>query len=164
VSVVPLFFIFWHFTDSAGISAVMAVVMVIAGFLFSAVASYMAGLVGSSNNPVSGITISTILVSALLLLGLGLKSPAGPVAAILIGGVVCCAAAIGGANLQDLKCGMLVGATPWQQQVMQIIGVVVAAFVMAPVLNLLHDAYGIGKKLGAPQANLMKTIAEGMFS
>jgi putative OPT family oligopeptide transporter len=163
-SVVPLFFIFWHFTGSAWISAVMAVVMVIAGFLFSAVASYMAGLVGSSNNPVSGITISTILVSALLLLLLGLKSPAGPVAAILIGGVVCCAAAIGGDNLQDLKCGQLVGSTPWKQQVMQILGVVVAAFAMAPVLNLLNDAYKIGSDgLPAPQANLMGTVAKGVF-
>jgi putative OPT family oligopeptide transporter len=165
VSVVPLFFIFWHFTDSVGISAVMAVVMVIAGFLFSAVASYMAGLVGSSNNPVSGITISTILVSALLLLGLGLKSPAGPVAAILIGGVVCCAAAIGGDNLQDLKCGQLVGSTPWKQQVMQILGVVVAALAMAPILNLLNNAYKIGSPgLPAPQANLMGTVAKGVFA
>jgi putative OPT family oligopeptide transporter len=163
-SVLPLFFIFWHFTGSAWVSAVMAVVMVIAGFLFSAVASYMAGLVGSSNNPVSGITISTILVSALLLLGLGLKTPAGPIAAVLIGGVVCCAAAIGGDNLQDLKCGQLVGSTPWKQQVMQILGVVVAAFAMAPVLNLLNDAYHIGSKaLPAPQANLMGTVAFGVF-
>lgn len=163
-SVVPLFFIFWHFTGSAWVSAVMAVVMVIAGFLFSAVASYMAGLVGSSNNPVSGITISTILVSALLLLALGLKTPAGPIAAVLIGGVVCCAAAIGGDNLQDLKCGQLVGSTPWKQQVMQILGVIVAAFVMAPVLNLLNNAYTIGSKaLPAPQANLMGTVAFGVF-
>jgi putative OPT family oligopeptide transporter len=163
VSVVPLFLIFWHFTDSPGISAVMAVVMLIAGFLFSAVASYMAGLVGSSNNPVSGITVSTILVSALLLLGLGLGPKAGPIAAILIGGVVCCAAAIGGDNLQDLKCGQLVGSTPWKQQTMQILGVVVAAFVMAPILNLLHNAYGIGDKLQAPQASLMGTVAFGVF-
>ena len=163
-SVIPLFFIFWHFTSSSWVSAVMAVVMVIAGFLFSAVASYMAGLVGSSNNPVSGITISTILVSALLLLALGLESPAGPIAAVLIGGVVCCAAAIGGDNLQDLKCGQLVGSTPWKQQTMQILGVIVAAFAMAPVLNLLNDAYHIGSKaLPAPQANLMGTVAFGVF-
>ena len=164
VSVVPLFFTFWHFTDSPAISAVMAVVMVIAGFLFSAVASYMAGLVGSSNNPVSGITISTILVAALLLLGLGLHSPSGPIAALLIGGVVCCAAAIGGDNLQDLKCGQLVGSTPWKQQTMQIIGVVIAALVMAPVLNVLNNAYTIGSEhLSAPQANLMGTVAFGVF-
>ena len=165
VSVIPLFFIFNHFVHSIGISAVMAVVMIIAGFLFSAVASYMAGLVGSSNNPVSGITISTILVSALLLLAMGLESPAGPVAAILIGGVVCCAAAIGGDNLQDLKCGQLVGSTPWKQQVMQILGVVVAAFAMAPILNVLNDAYHIGSDgLPAPQAGLMATVAKGVFA
>lgn len=164
VSVVPLFLIFLHFTGSVGISAVMAVVMIIAGFLFSAVASYMAGLVGSSNNPVSGITISTILVSALLLLALGVDSKAGPIAAILIGGIVCCAAAIGADNLQDLKCGQLVGSTPWKQQVMQIVGVVVAALVMAPLLNVLDQAYHIGSKgLPAPQANLMGSVAKGVF-
>jgi putative OPT family oligopeptide transporter len=167
-SVVPLFFIFDHFTGSIGISAVMAVVMLIAGFLFSAVASYMAGLVGSSNNPVSGITISTILVSALLLLAMGMKGGAGgagPVAAILIGGVVCCAAAIGGDNLQDLKCGQLVGSTPWKQQVMQIVGVVIAAVLMAPILNLLNDSYHIGSDhLPAPQASLMASVAGGVFN
>jgi uncharacterized oligopeptide transporter (OPT) family protein len=161
--VIPLFFIFFHFTGSLPVSIVMSIVVIVAGFLFSAVASYMAGLVGSSNNPVSGITISTILVSALLLLGMGMESPAGPVAAILIGGVVCCAAAIGGDNLQDLKCGQIVGSTPWKQQTMQILGVVVAAPLMAPVLNLLHAGYGIGDKLPAPQANLMGTVSFGVF-
>jgi putative OPT family oligopeptide transporter len=166
--VIPLFFIFNHFTDSIAISAVMAVVMLVAGFLFSAVASYMAGLVGSSNNPVSGITISTILVSALLLLAMGMKGGAGgagPVAAILIGGGVCCAAAIGGDNMQDLKCGQLVGSTPWKQQVMQIIGVVVAAVAMAPILNLLNDSYHIGSEhLPAPQAGLMASVSGGVFN
>jgi putative OPT family oligopeptide transporter len=138
--------------------------MIVAGFLFSAVASYMAGLVGSSNNPVSGITISTILVASLLLLAMGLGGKAGPIAAILIGGVVCCAAAIGGDNLQDLKCGQLVGSTPWKQQVMQILGVVVAALFMAPILNVLNHAYKIGSPgLPAPQANLMGTVAKGVF-
>lgn len=163
-SIIPLFFLFNHFTHSIGVSAVMAVLMLVAGFLFSAVASYMAGLVGSSNNPVSGITISTILVSSLLLLAMGMQSPAGPIAAILIGGVVCCAAAIGGDNLQDLKCGQLVGSTPWKQQTMQILGVAVAAIAMAPILNLLNDAYKIGSKgLPAPQANLMASVAKGVF-
>ncbi len=167
LSIVPLFFLFWHFTGSPGIGAAMAVLMVIAGFLFSAVSSYMAGLVGSSNNPISGITISTILVSAGLLLLLGLGPKAGPPAAILIGGVVCCAAAIGGDNLQDLKCGQLVGSTPWKQQTMQIVGVIVAALVIAPVLNLLHDAYVIGGEkspLQVPQAALMGTVSKGVFA
>jgi putative OPT family oligopeptide transporter len=164
-SVIPLFFLFNHFVDSIAISAVMSVVVIVAGFLFSAVASYMAGLVGSSNNPVSGITISTILVSALLLALMGLDEKAGPIAAILIGGVVCCAAAIGGDNLQDLKCGQLVGSTPWKQQTMQILGVLVAAVLMAPILNILHDAYTIGSPgLSAPQANLMGTVAKGVFA
>lgn len=164
LSVIPLFFIFHHFVGSWGISAVMAVVMLVAGFLFAAVASYMAGLVGSSNNPVSGITIATILTSALLLLAMGVGPEAGPVAAILIGGVVCCAASIGADNVQDLKAGQLVGSTPWKQQVMQIVGVVVAALLMAPLLNLLHEAFTIGSKaLSAPQANLMGSVAQGVF-
>jgi putative OPT family oligopeptide transporter len=95
---------------------------------------------------------------------MGIDTKAGPVAAILIGGVVCCAASIGADNVQDLKCGQLVGSTPWKQQVMQIIGVVVAAAVMAPLLNLLHDAFVIGsKKLSAPQANLMASVSFGVF-
>jgi putative OPT family oligopeptide transporter len=165
-SVIPLFFLFQHFTNDVFISAVMAVLMIVAGFLFSAVSAYMAGLVGSSNNPISGITISTILVASalLLLLGFGETGKAGPVAAILIGAVVCCSAAIGGDNLQDLKCGYLVGSTPWKQQTMQMIGVVVAAFVVAPTLNVLHESYVIGSKaLSAPQANLMATVSKGVF-
>ncbi|MEE9219579.1 MAG: oligopeptide transporter, OPT family, partial [Acidobacteriota bacterium] len=128
-------------------------------------------LVGSSNNPISGVTIATILTSALLLLMLlGSESPIGPAAAILIGAVVCCAAAIAGDNLQDLKAGRLVGATPIKQQIMQVVGVVGAAFVMAPVLTLLLEAYGIGvptaahpNPLAAPQATLMASVAEGVF-
>ncbi|MFW6108710.1 MAG: OPT family oligopeptide transporter [bacterium] len=171
VSVVPLYFIFRHVTGSAGIAGVMALVMLVAGFLFSAVASYMAGLVGSSNNPVSGVTIATILTSALLLVALGMEAESGPAAAILIGAVVCCAAAIGGDNLQDLKTGHLVGATPWKQQVMQAVGVVAAAFVLAPILSLLLRAYGIGpvagateRALEAPQATLMASVARGVFA
>ena len=94
----------------------------------------MAGLVGSSNNPVSGITICTILFASLvLILLMGRNASLGPVAAIMIGAVVCCAACIGGDNLQDLKCGYIVGATPWKQQVMLAIGVASSALVMAPV-------------------------------
>jgi putative OPT family oligopeptide transporter len=168
---VPLFFVFRHVTASTGVAAFMAAVMLAAGFLFSAVASYMAGIVGSSNNPISGVTIATILVSALLLAALGTGAAAGPAAAILIGAVVCCAAAIGGDNLQDLKTGRLVGATPWKQQVMQAVGVVAAAFVVAPILSLLLRAYGIGEAtaahpepLRAPQATLMASVARGVFA
>jgi putative OPT family oligopeptide transporter len=131
----------------------------------------MAGLVGSSNNPVSGITIATILFSAVVLLILmGRDSSIGPVAAIMIGAVVCCAACIAGDNLQDLKCGYIVGATPWRQQVMLAIGAASSALVMAPVLNLLAEAYGIGvpteqhpNPLLAPQATLMASVSKGLF-
>ena len=101
----------------------MTIIMIVAGFLFCSVSAYMAGLVGSSNNPVSGITICTILFASLvLMLLMGRDAALGPVAAIMIGAVVCCAACIGGDNLQDLKCGYIVGATPWKQQVMLAIG------------------------------------------
>jgi putative OPT family oligopeptide transporter len=171
VSLVPLYFIFEHITGKPWVSAFMAVVMLVAGFLFSAVAAYMAGLVGSSNNPISGVTIATILTSALLLLLLlGADDPLGPASAILIGAVVCCAAAMSGDNMQDLKTGYLVGATPYKQQIMQVIGVVSAAAVAAPTLTLLLDAYGIGipteahpDPLAAPQATLMASVARGVF-
>ena len=155
----------WH------VSVPMTFIMIVAGFLFVSVSAYMAGLVGSSNNPVSGITIATILFSAgVLVLLLGRDAEIGPVAAIMIGAVVCCAACIGGDNLQDLKCGYIVGATPWKQQVMLAIGGVSSALVMAPVLNLLAQAYGIGvptethpDPLLAPQATLMAAVAKGVF-
>jgi putative OPT family oligopeptide transporter len=144
--------------------------MLVAGFLFSAVGGYMAGLVGSSNNPVSGITIATILGTSLLLLWLTGATQEAAAAAILIGAVICCAAAIAGDNMQDLKAGYLLGATPWKQQLMQGIGVISAVLIMAPVLNLLLTAYGIGpateaqpNSLTAPQATLMASVASGVL-
>ncbi|WHZ15392.1 MAG: Oligopeptide transporter [Nitrospira sp.] len=149
----------------------LTILMAVAAFLFSSVAGYMAGLVGSSSNPVSGVTIATIMLASLLLLGiLGQGNPAGPAAALLVGAVVCCAAAMGGDNLQDLKTGHLVGATPWKQQVMQVIGVATGAVVIVPVLSLLQAKYGIGEAtaahphpLSAPQATLMANLAKGVF-
>ncbi len=171
ISLLPIFALYVYMIQSAVPSILMAVIMLIAGFLFSAVAAYMAGLVGSSNNPISGVTIATILFSSLLLLALlGTGSIKGPAAAIFIGAVVACAAAIGGDNLQDLKAGYLVGATPWKQQVMQMVGVITAAFVLGPVLILIVNAYGIGvpteahpNPLSAPQATLMASVADGVF-
>jgi putative OPT family oligopeptide transporter len=168
---IPLWILYQLIVDNLGVSLLMTVIMIVAGFVFTSVSAYMAGLVGSSNNPVSGITICTILFSSLLLvLLMGGDAELGPVAAILIGSVVCCAACIGGDNLQDLKAGQLVGATPWRQQVMLVIGAASCALVMAPVLNLLLKAYGIGvpsaehpNPLIAPQATLMASVAKGMF-
>ena len=169
--VAPIGFLYFNIVGSVGVALVMALIMVAGGFLFSAVSSYMAGLVGSSNNPISGMTIATLLFASLVLLALiGPDPVVGPAAAILIGGVVCCAAAVGGDNLQDLKAGHIVGATPWKQQLMLAVGALVSAMVMAPVLNLLVEAYGIGvataahpNPLNAPQANLMASVAKGVF-
>ena len=167
----PLAALYQAIVGNFAVSLPMTVVMVVTGFLFCSVSAYMAGLVGSSNNPVSGITIATILFSAvMLLLMMGPESSIGPVAAVMIGAVVCCAACIAGDNLQDLKCGYIVGATPWRQQVMLAIGAASSALVMAPVLHLLADAYGIGvateahpKPLPAPQATLMASVSKGLF-
>ena len=170
--IIPLFVLYHAVVHSIGIALAMSLIMLVAGFVFSSVSGYMAGLVGSSNNPVSGITISTILFSSLVLLFfLGPGSVVGPVAAILIGAVTCSAAAVAGDNLQDLKAGRLLGASPWRQQVMLAIGAVSGAAVMAPVLNLLLAAYGIGTPahagvhaLNAPQATLMAAVAQGIFN
>src|SRR5437899_2706646 len=142
---VPMALIYHAVVRDGIVALVMTVLMAGAAFLFSAVAAYMAGLVGSSSNPVSGVTIATIGLTALVLVPvMGGDHPAGPAAALLIGAVVCCAAAMGGEKLQDLKTGYVVGSTPWKQQIMQVVGVATAAVVIVPVLVLLQAKYGIG--------------------
>ena len=171
LSLIPMAWIYTTVVNSPVIGVLMTIVMAVAAFLFSSVAAYMAGLVGSSSNPVSGVTIATIMLAALLLvLFMGAGHPAGPAAALVIGAVVCCAAAMGGDNLQDLKTGHLVGATPWKQQVMQVVGVVTGAVVLVPVLSLLQAKYGIGEPtiahphpLSAPQATLMASLTRSVF-
>ena len=171
LSLIPMAWIYTTVVDSLLIGLLMTIVMALAAFLFSSVAAYMAGLVGSSSNPVSGVTIATIMVASLLLvLFMGAGHPAGPAAALVIGAVVCCAAAMGGDNLQDLKTGHLVGATPWKQQIMQVVGVLTGAVVLVPVLSLLQAKYGIGEPtishphpLSAPQATLMASLTRSVF-
>tara|TARA_B100001750_G_scaffold248167_1_gene277250 strand:+ start:2022 stop:3869 length:1848 start_codon:yes stop_codon:yes gene_type:complete len=165
IMLIPVFLLYMEIIQSIGIAIILTFILMIFGFLFSAVAAYMAGVVGSSNNPISGVTIATILFSSLLLLFLlGSDNNFGPAAAIMVGAIVCCAAAIGGDNLQDLKTGYIVGATPWKQQIMQVIGVLSAAIVLGLVLDILHTAYTIGSpSLSAPQATLMKSVADGVF-
>jgi putative OPT family oligopeptide transporter len=163
--------IYMEVVENVWIAGTMTLLMSVAAFLFSAVAAYMAGVVGSSSNPVSGVTIATLMLAALLLVVLmGSNHPSGPAAALVISAVVCCAAAMGGDNLQDLKTGHLVGATPWKQQIMQVVGVATAAVVIAPVLSLLQAKYGIGDvtadhphPLSAPQATLMANLARSVF-
>ena len=165
IMLIPVFLLYLNIIQSTGIAILLTFILIIFGFLFSAVAAYMAGVVGSSNNPISGVTIATILFSSLLLFFLlGADSNSGSAGAIMIGAIVCCAAAIGGDNLQDLKTGYIVGATPWKQQIMQIIGVLSASVVLGVVLDILHTAYTIGSpSLSAPQATLMKSVADGVF-
>ncbi len=180
LAIVPLFLIFMNalgeYEQRFLIAGVMTFLMLVFGFIFSSVAGYMAGLVGSSNNPISGVTIATVIISALILLQLmgndGLAATLGPIAVIFLAGLICSAAAIAGDNMQDLKCGHVVGATPWRQQIFQVVGVVAAAVVIPLVLNVLDEGYGIGRpspinpdsiQLAAPQAGLMQALAEGIF-
>jgi putative OPT family oligopeptide transporter len=152
--------------------------MLVLGFVFSSVAGYMAGIVGSSNNPISGVTIATVIVSSLILLKLlgnyEITATLGPIAVMYLAALICSAAAIAGDNMQDLKCGYILGATPWRQQLFQVIGVVSAAAVIPLILQLLDNQYGIGRPspnpeavsssfLAAPQAGLMMSLTEGIF-
>src|SRR3546814_18152950 len=124
----------------------MTIIMICGGFLFVAVSAYLDGLDGTSNNPVSGITIATILFASLVLvLLLGRDSPIGAIAAIMIGAVVCCAAAVGGDNLQDLQAGYIVCATPWKQQLTLALGAFSCPLIMAPVPQLCAPPTGIGR-------------------
>ena len=168
---VPLLLMYHSVVGSFLVSITMTLAMIVLAFLFCSVSGYMAGLVGSSNDPVSGMIISTILAaSAMLLVLTHGNAQIGPVAAVMIGAAVCCALSIAGDNVQDLKCGQLVGATPWRQQLMLCIGAVTCATVLAPVLNLLNRAYGVGvpdalhpHPLLAPQATMMAAVAKGLF-
>lgn len=160
---IPIMGVIYYLSGSLMIAVVAGLIMTVAAFLFSAIAGYIAGIVGSSNNPLSGVTIIVIMFSSILLYALGARGVEGMVAVIAVGAVVACASAIAGDNLQDLKSGYLLGSTPWRLQVGLIIGVFAAAMVLAPVVNILHEAYGIGVGLQAPQAFLMKAIVEGVF-
>ena len=142
-----------------------AILMVLFSFFFVTVSARIVGLIGSSSNPVSGMTIAALLVTSLIFLALGRTDPAAPVAVLLVGAVVCISAAIAGDTSQDLKCGYLLGATPWKQQVAEMIGLPFAAVSMAFVLQLLHASYGIGSaELAAPQATLMATVIDGVLT
>jgi putative OPT family oligopeptide transporter len=159
--------LYWVITSSMTIALVSGVVMIIASFFFVAVSSYIVGLVGSSNNPVSGMTICALLFASAVLLLLGMTGTAGTLGALGVAGVVCCAAATAGDTSQDLKTGFLVKATPWRQQLTQFIGVIFPTLIIAPILTLLHQGYGIGTgaegSLRAPQATLFASIAQALF-
>ena len=156
--------VFIWLVPSVPVSFVGAILIALFGFFFAAVSARMVGLVGSSNNPVSGMTIATLVVSTLVLKETGAVGAAGMVAAIVIGSVVCIVAAIAGDTAQDLKTGHILGATPWKQQIGEFIGVGASALAIGGVLVLLHRAWGFGSDaISAPQATLMKVIVEGIM-
>ena len=161
--IVLLTLIVW-LVPAVPVSPLGAVIVVVFGFFFATVSSRMVGIVGSSNNPVSGMAIATLLISTLILKFTGTTGADGMKAAIAIGSIICIVAAIAGDTSQDLKTGFLLGATPWKQQVGEVIGVVAAAFAIGATLNLLDSAWGFGgEEIAAPQATLMKMVIEGIM-
>ena len=147
------------------VNLIGAIIIVVFGFFFATVSSRMVGLVGSSNNPVSGMAIATLLISTLILKFTGMTGAKGMSAAIAIGSIICIVAAISGDTSQDLKTGYILGATPKKQQIGEIIGVAASALAIGGTLYLLDSAWGFGtEELAAPQATLMKMIVEGVMS
>jgi len=163
------FFIYNYFAQDVVAALVATVVMIVAGFFFAAVSGYLVGIIGSSNNPISGLTLSTLLVAALLMVALGMKGTPGVAAVLGVAAVVCVAAAVAGEMLQDLKVGYILGGTPWKMQVGDLFGIALAATVMFIPLVVLHqgDIYSGGtgfggRNLPAPQASLMALLSQGI--
>ncbi len=167
--------LYYWVTSNGVVAGVSAAVLMFFCFFFTAVAGYLAGVIGSSNNPISGVTVATLLFTAALLLGLSqfglLDVNIGMTATIIVGAVVCCSAAIAGDSMQELKTGQLLGATPYNIQISRFVGVLVAALVIPPIVAVLAQAYGIAlpdashpSPLPAPQAVVMATISRGVFS
>jgi putative OPT family oligopeptide transporter len=163
LAAVATFFLYDYFAGSLLGALVLTLVMVILGFLFSAVAGYLAGLIGGSNSPISGLTLSALLIAAVLMVALGLTDVRGVAAVLGVAGVVCCATGIAGDMMQDLKVGRILGCTPWRMEVAEILGVIAASLALTLPLSALHRVYGIGTAaLPAPQAGLMALMAGGI--
>jgi putative OPT family oligopeptide transporter len=163
------FVIYQHFVGNVGAALAATIIMIVAGFFFAAVSGYLVGIIGSSNNPISGLTLSTLLVAALLMVALGQHGTPGVAAVLGVAGVVCVSAAVAGEMLQDLKVGHILGGTPWKMEVGDLIGVLAASAVMFFPLVILHqgDINMGGTGLGganfpAPQASLMALLSQGI--
>jgi len=162
---IPVFLLYAWISNEWVISGIMAVFAILFAFIASAIAGYMAGLVGSSNNPTSGVTVSILLITSIILLGFGLSGDVGAYGvALLIAAVIACCAAISGDVLQSMTAGQMIGATPAKQQIAELIGILAAAPVLALVVSALDKAYTIGSpNLPAPQAFLMSGIVRGVL-
>jgi len=166
LAIILVGFVYYNITKNVGITILTTFIMIIMAFFFTAVASYIVGLVGNSNSPVSGMTITAVLFTGGLLYIFGFSGTEGMVATLGVAAIVCCAACTSGDVCNDLKTGQIVGSRPYRQQIMQIIGVAVASLIMAPILQLLHENTpgGIGgRELAAPQAGLFASLADGFF-
>ncbi len=165
--VIPITLIYYYFTGNLLSAIVAGLVMTFTGFLFSAVAGYLVGVMGGSNNPISGLTLSSLVISAVLMVALGVKGTKGVEVVLGVAAVVCTALGIAGDMLQDLKIGQLLGGTPRKMQISEIIGVIFTAFVLVFPMAILHKGTegGIGGKyLPAPQAGLMSVMSKGIVS
>lgn len=164
IIIIALIFLYNMFTNNFGSAILAAVVMAIAAFIFAAVAGYLVGIIGSSSNPISGLTLSTLLIAAVLMVIVGLEGDPGIAAVLGVASVVCCVAGVGGDMMQDLKVGHLLGGTPWKMEIGEMIGVVFAALVLILPIMLLHQANTIGSEaLPAPQAGLMAMMSKGII-
>ncbi|MDR2057139.1 MAG: oligopeptide transporter, OPT family [Dysgonamonadaceae bacterium] len=165
---------YFIFHTSVLVAIVASTIMIVLAFFFAAVSGYLVGIIGSSNNPISGLTLTALVVTALILVACGIKGAGGVAAVLGIAAIVCVAAAVGGEMFQDLKAGHILGGTPWRMQVGDIIGVIISGFVMFGVLIILNQGDinmgiqqgyegGFGSKnLSAPQAGLMATLSQGI--
>ena len=168
---VATFFIYNYFAQDIFAALVATVVMIIAGFFFAAVSGYLVGIIGSSNNPISGLTLSTLVVAALLMVALGMSGNTGVAAVLGVAAVVCVSAAVAGEMLQDLKAGHFLGGTPWKMQVGDLFGIALSSVVMFYPLMVLHEGdikaggtgFG-GDALAAPQASLMAILSKGIVA
>lgn len=167
VLLIPITAIYYYFTRGIGSAIVAALIMTVTGFLLSAVGGYLVGLVGSSNQPLSGLTLAALIIAALVMLTIGVTGLAGVAAVLGVAAVVCVACSVSGSLIQDLKAGHLLGGTPWKMELVEIISVILLAFFLMGPIIALHQANlatgGIGgRALPAPQAGLMAQLAKGI--
>jgi putative OPT family oligopeptide transporter len=165
----PMTALFWWYTKGIGGAFMAAIAMTLTGFVLSAVAGYLVGVIGSSSSPTSGLALSSLIVAATLLVAIGVRGSGGVMAVLAVTATVCCATSLAGSVIQDFKVGHLLGATPWTMQVAYLIATIVTAFVLVLPFAMLHNAdilkggTGIGgENLPAPQAGLMAMLAQGI--
>jgi len=164
--IIPIAFIYHHFAGSWGVAMLAAVVMTVSGFLLCAMGGYLVGLIGSSNQPVSGLTLAALVIAALLMVAVGAKGLGGVATVLGVASVVCCACCVSGSLIQDLKAGYLLGGTPWKMELVEILSVTALSFFLLGPIILFDHAYRLsggigGKELPAPQAGLMAQLAQG---